>query len=43
MKIDKQKLYALKDERKEALKAADAALEAGNMEEDETKLEAVKG
>lgn len=43
MKVDKQKLYALKDERTKALDAADAALDAGNMEEYESKLDAVKG
>lgn len=43
MKIDKQKLYALKDERNQALEAADAALDAGNMEEYEAKMETVKG
>lgn len=43
MKVDKQKLYALKDERTTALDAADAALDAGNMEEYESKLDAVKG
>ena len=43
MKIDKQKLYTLKDERQQALEAADAALDAGNTEEYEAKLEAVKG
>ena len=32
MKIDKQKLYTLKDARTQALEAADAALDAGNME-----------
>ena len=38
MKIDKQKLYTLKDTRNQALEAADAALEAGNMEEYNAKL-----
>ena len=43
MKIDKQKLYTLKDARNQALEAADAALDAGNMEEYNAKLEEVKG
>ena len=43
MKIDKQKLYTLKYARKQALEAADAALDAGNMEEYDARLEEVKG
>lgn len=43
MKIDKQKLYTLKDARNQVLEAADAALDAGNMEEYNAKLEEVKG
>ena len=43
MKIDKQKLYTLKDARNQVLEAADAALDAGNMEEYEAKLAEVKG
>ncbi len=43
MKMDKQKLYTLKDERNQALEAADAALDAGNLEEYEAKLAEVKG
>lgn len=43
MKIDKQKLYTLKDARNKALEAADAALDAGNMEEYNAKYEEVKG
>lgn len=43
MKIDKQKLYTLKDERNQALEAADAALDAGNLEEYDARLEEIKG
>ena len=43
MKIDKQKLYTLKDARNQVLEAADAALDAGNMEEYEAKLAEAKG
>lgn len=43
MAMDKQKLYELKDKRKTALDAADAALEAGNMEEYTAKMAEVEG
>ena len=41
--MDKQKLYELKDLRKTALDAADAALEAGNLEEYEARMGEIKG
>lgn len=43
MKIDKQKLYTLKDARNQVLEAADAALDAGNMEEYDARMAEVKG
>lgn len=43
MAINKQKLYELKNTRKAALDAADAALEAGNMEEYTAKMAEVEG
>lgn len=43
MKIDKQKLYELKDQRKAALDAADTALEGGNLEEYKSKMAEVEG
>lgn len=43
MAMDKQKLYELKDKRKTALDAADAALEAGKMEEYTAKMAEVEG
>lgn len=41
--MDKQKLYQLKSDRAEAVKAAEAALESGNMTEHEAQMEKVKG
>ena len=43
MKIDKQKLYTLKDERQQVMEAAEAALDAGNMEEYDARMAEVKG
>ena len=43
MKIDKQKLYTLKDARNQVLEAADAALDAGNMDEYDALMAEGKG